>query len=106
MEDAEMRGLDLAGGKIMAVGYGSGDAAEAIPMTVAEGWEAPAAKIGFETALESYQDLSRVQYESLHDTGDSEGLLEPSDGFVIDSIGHSTNPKFSDEGIEYYRFVG
>lgn len=106
MEDAQMRGLDLAGGKIMAVGYGSGDAAEAIPMTVPEGWEAAAAKIGFEAALEGYQNLSQGQYEMLHDTGDAEGLRDPTDGFVIESIGNSTNPKFSDEGIEYYRFVG
>jgi hydroxymethylglutaryl-CoA synthase len=106
MEDAQMRGLDLAGGKIMAVGYGSGDAAEAIPMTVPEGWEAAAAKIGFEAALEGYQNLSQGQYEMLHDTGDAEGLRDPTDGFVIESIGNITNPKFSDEGIEYYRFVG
>jgi hydroxymethylglutaryl-CoA synthase len=106
MEDAQMRGLDLAGSKIMAVGYGSGDAAEAIPMAVAEGWETAAAKIGFESALEGYQNLTRTQYETLHDTGDAEGLYDPADGFVIESIGNSTNPKFSDEGIEYYRFVG
>jgi hydroxymethylglutaryl-CoA synthase len=106
MEDAQMRGLDLAGSKIMAIGYGSGDAAEAIPMTVAESWEAAAAKIGFESALEGYQNLTRTQYETLHDTGDAEGLYDPADGFVIESIGNSTNPKFSDEGIEYYRFVG
>jgi len=24
---------------------------------------------------------------------------------VIQSVGSSSNPKFSDEGIEYYRFV-
>ena len=35
IEDAYVRGVDLTDGKILAVGYGSGDAAEAIPMTVA-----------------------------------------------------------------------
>jgi hydroxymethylglutaryl-CoA synthase len=105
IEDAFLRRMDLAGGKVLAVGYGSGDAAEAIPMTIVPGWEAAAAKIGFEAALEGHQDLSQAQYESLHDTGDAKGLHDPDEGFVIDSIGTSTNPNLSDEGIEYYRFV-
>jgi hydroxymethylglutaryl-CoA synthase len=105
LEDAHIRNADLAGRKILAVGYGSGDAAEAIPMTVAEGWRDAAAKIGFEAALEPYQDLTQRQYETLHDTGTAEGLRDPDEGFVIQSIGSSANPNFSDEGIEYYRFV-
>jgi hydroxymethylglutaryl-CoA synthase len=106
IEDAYVRGTELAGGKILAVGYGSGDAAEAIPMTVASNWRDAAARIGFEAALDPYQDLTQSQYENLHDTGNARGLTEPEDGFVIQSIGSSANPNFSDEGIEYYRFVG
>src|SRR5690554_662822 len=106
LEDAYLRGIDLTGGRVLAVGYGSGDAAEAIPMRVPAGWEEAAAKIGFEDALEPYQNLTRAQYESLHDTGNAEGLDAPLSGFVIASVGSSSNPKFSDEGIEYYRFVG
>jgi hydroxymethylglutaryl-CoA synthase len=105
LEDAYERGVDLTGGKILAIGYGSGDAAEAIPMTVAPGWRAAAAKIGFQAALDPYQDLTQTQYENLHDTGNARGLEDPEDGFVIQSIGSSANPKFSDEGVEYYRFV-
>ncbi len=105
MEDAQLRGLDLAGGKVLAVGYGSGDAAEAIPMQVLEGWAEAAARIGFEAALEPYQNLTRAQYESLHETGEAEGLKAPETGFVIESIGASSNPRFSDEGIEYYRYL-
>jgi hydroxymethylglutaryl-CoA synthase len=74
-------------------------------MTVADSWRDAAAKIGFEADLESHQDLTQAQYENLHDTGTARGLREPDDGFVIQSIGSSANPKFSDEGIEYYRFV-
>ena len=99
------RNADLAGRKVLAVGYGSGDAAEAIPMTVAAGWRDAAAKIGFEAALEAHQDLTQQQYETLHDTGTAQGLRDPDEGFVIQSIGSSANPNFSDEGIEYYRFV-
>lgn len=105
MEDAAQRGVDLANRKVLAVGYGSGDAAEAIPMTVPEGWERAAGKIGFEAALEPHQDLTKTQYENLHDTGTAQGLVEPDEGFVIQSIGSSSNPKFSDEGVEYYRLV-
>ena len=105
LEDAYKRGADLAGRKVLAVGYGSGDAAEAIPMTVGPQWRDAAAKIGFETALRVHQDLTQAQYESLHDTGTAQGLRDPEQGFVIQSIGSSANPNFSDEGIEYYRYV-
>ena len=105
MEDALRRGMKLAGGKVLAVGYGSGDAAEAIPMVVVEGWEQAAAKIGFAAALASEQNLTQTQYETLHDSGTAEGLHSPDDGFVIETIGTNTNPKLSDEGIEYYRYL-
>jgi hydroxymethylglutaryl-CoA synthase len=105
MEDAARRGIDLTGGKVLAVGYGSGDAAEAIPMQVVPGWESAALKIGFEEALEAPQNLTRAQYESLHDSGTAEGLRDPDDGFVIDAIGTNMNPGLSDEGIEFYRYL-
>ena len=105
LEEAAGEGRDLSGQNILAVGYGSGDAAEAIPMQLVDGWEAAASRIGFQDALEPYQTLTQDQYERLHDTGQAEGLVDPEDGFVIDSVGESSNPSFSDEGIEYYRFV-
>jgi hydroxymethylglutaryl-CoA synthase len=105
MEDAALRGIDLAGGKVLAVGYGSGDAAEAIPMQVVPGWEEAARRIGFEEALEEPQNLTRAQYESLHDSGTADGLRDPDDGFVIEAIGTNTNPQLSDEGIEFYRYL-
>ena len=103
---ATQRNADLAGRKVLAVGYGSGDAAEAIPMTVAP----QLARRGRENRLRggarSRTKTSRKQqYETLHDTGTAQGLRDPENGFVIQSIGSSANPKFSDEGIEYYRFV-
>jgi hydroxymethylglutaryl-CoA synthase len=105
MEEAARRRIDLTGGKVLAVGYGSGDAAEAIPMRVVEGWERAAAKIGFEDALGESQNLTREQYESLHDSGTASGLHDPTDGFVIEAIGTNTNPALSDEGIEFYRYL-
>lgn len=105
LEEAAATGNELAGGRILAVGYGSGDAAEAIPMTLADNWQDAAAKIGFMEALEPYQNLTQAQYESLHDTGTASGLISPKDGFLIESVGSSANPNFSDEGIEYYRYL-
>ena len=105
LEEAAATGQELTGRKILAVGYGSGDAAEAIPMTLAENWQEAAAKIGFMAALEPQQNLTQPQYESLHDTGSATGLVDAANGFVIESVGSSSNPNFSDEGIEYYRYL-
>jgi hydroxymethylglutaryl-CoA synthase len=105
MEEAAQNEQDLTDRNILAVGYGSGDAAEAIPMRAVRGWEDAASRIGFRKALVDYQDLSREQYESLHDTGDAGGLHGPSEGFVIEAVGTSSTAGFSDEGIEYYRVV-
>lgn len=105
LEEAEARGIDLTDGKVLAVGYGSGDAAEAIPMRVVAGWEDYAARIGFADALGEPQNLTQSQYEALHDSGTADGLLDPEEGFVIEAIGTNTNPQLSDEGIEYYRYL-
>jgi hydroxymethylglutaryl-CoA synthase len=105
LEEAADRGMALGERDVLAVGYGSGDAAEAIPMRVVRGFEDAAGKIGFKAALAEHQDLTRQQYESLHDTGDAKGLAMPTAGFVIESVGSNSSPQFSDEGIEYYGFL-
>ena len=106
LEEAAREGRELSGQDILAVGYGSGDAAEAVPMTLAPGWQEAASRIGFTDALKAWQPLTQSLYETLHDNGAAPGLNEPTDGFVVDSVGSVSNPAFSDEGIEYYRFVG
>ena len=98
-------GLDLAGRDVLAVGYGSGDAAEAIPMRLTRTWKQAAARIGFAAALEPQQSLTREQYENLHDNGQANGLIAPDTGFIIESVGSSAQPGINDEGIEYYRFL-
>ena len=106
LEEAARDGRELAGRDILAVGYGSGDAAEAIPMKLVDDWRDAASKIGFADAMTPWQTLTQAQYESLHDTGTAEGLEDPGNGFLVDSVGDTSNPAFSDEGIEYYRFLG
>jgi len=105
LEEAAEGRLDLTGRPVLAVGYGSGDAAEAIPMRLTRNWEAAAARIGFSAALQPQQTLTREQYENLHDNGQANGLIAPDTGFVIESVGSSAQPGINDEGIEYYRFL-
>jgi hydroxymethylglutaryl-CoA synthase len=104
-EDALERDVDLEGKPVLAVGYGSGDAAEAIPMTVARNWRRAAARINFSDSLERYQTLTQSQYESLHDNGRAVGLVPPIEGFVVDSVGASTTPGINDDGVEYYSLL-
>lgn len=101
LEQAAEAGSDWAGREILLIGYGSGDAAEALPMRVCAGWQAAAGRIRFAEALAARHDLSRDQYEALHDGRVVDDLPEPP-GFRIERIGTRTDHDFQDEGIEYY----
>jgi len=105
LEEALHSGLDLAGQEMLALGYGSGDAAEAVPMRVAPGWRAAAARIGFTAALVPAADLSREEYVSLHRTGGGLQPLPLREEFVIERVGSSSAADYADEGIEYYRYI-
>jgi hydroxymethylglutaryl-CoA synthase len=103
-EDAAEKGLDL-NGPIVAVGYGSGDAAEAIPLAAASDWPAAAKRIGFRRALTGAVDLNRQQYEALHDGGKLEDLEYKREGFRIARVGEIYEQGFQDLGVEYYEYV-
>ena len=106
LEDARQQNIELAGKEILLIGYGSGDAADAIPMRVVPGWEHAASKIDFEATLEPSIDLSHDQYLALHDrAAPSELEYSPKAEFVIDRVGSECNPAFQDAGIEYYRYI-
>jgi hydroxymethylglutaryl-CoA synthase len=105
-EEALGRGLELGEKRVLAIGYGSGDAAEALPVRIAPGWADAAKHIGFAAALQGAQDLSREQYESLHDTRTVSGVAPfPGNRFRISRIGTRYEPAFQDLGIEYYEYV-
>lgn len=89
----------------LLVGYGSGDAAEAIPATVVDGFERAAGKIRFAESLEGALDLSREQYEAIHDGLDVELADVVKNAFVVDRIGGMNGTGYDDVGIEYYRYV-
>lgn len=105
LEEAAATGLDLAGREVLALGYGSGDAAEAIPMRVARDWTAAAGQAGMAQAMRNAVDLSCSEYRDLHRSGRGPRPIVAHDEFVIDRIGSSTVPEYADEGVEYYRYV-
>lgn len=105
LEEAAREEAPLAGRTLLAVGYGSGDAAEAIPMEVVPGWEQAARKIGFARALEGAVELTREQYEKRHDGVPVEVTYEPRGEFVVDRVGERIGGEWQDVGIEYYRYV-
>jgi len=105
LEEAAAQDLPLAGRELLLVGYGSGDAAEAIPARVVPGWKAAAVRIGFARSLEGAVDLNRAQYELLHEGRTPPDLPEPrTAGFVIEQVGQAQSGRFQDYGIEYYRY--
>ena len=106
LEEALALGLDLTGKEILLVGYGSGDAADAIPMHIVGGWESAARDIRFGEVLTPCIDLSHDQYLALRESSVAEGLVyQPRAEFVVDRVGQEATTSFQDAGIEYYRFI-
>ena len=106
LEDAREQDINLDDKEVLLVGYGSGDAADAIPMKIVPGWRKAVAAIDFKAALNPSIDLSHDQYLALRDRGVTTGLgYAPSAEFVVDRIGSETTQVFQDAGIEYYRYI-
>ncbi|MFB7591285.1 hypothetical protein [Streptomyces sp. NPDC056169] len=105
VEDAARQGVELAGAPLLAVGYGSGDAALALPLTAVDGWQAAAARIGFRRSLDNPVDLDREQYEALHDRREVPGLaLHPCEQFTVDRTGTEYGRDFQDLAVDYYAY--
>jgi len=104
--DAVRLNQDLAGAELLAVGYGSGNAADAIPLTVVPGFQHAAALIGMDEALGPSVDLNAEQYLALREGHVPGGLDVALAGeFVVDRIGSQAGQAFQDLGVEYYRYV-
>lgn len=102
IENALLRNQDVTGEQILTIGYGSGDAAEIIPMEFVPGWQDAAAKIDFAAQLDGAVDIDEQQYAALHDTGDDSPTTNTQGVFAIDRVG-TGEQGFDDRGIEYYR---
>jgi hydroxymethylglutaryl-CoA synthase len=106
LEEAQQQNIELADKEILLVGYGSGDAADAIPMCVVPGWQDAVSKIAFTEALEPSIDLTHDQYLALHERmAPNELDYSPKAEFVIERVGSERNAAFQDAGIEYYRYI-
>lgn len=106
MEEAAQCRVDLAGRELLAIGYGSGDAAEVIPLRVVPGWEDAAGLIRTAEALEAAIDLTAEQYLALREGAEPPGLtVVPAAEFVVDRVGSQAEPRFQDVGVEYYRYI-
>jgi hydroxymethylglutaryl-CoA synthase len=104
-EEAAHTKLDITHRSMVAVGYGSGDAAEAWPIRAVRGWEAAAARINVQRAMAGGINLTREQYEALHD-GHAVSLdYVPRGEFAITHLGECYDSAFQDLGIEYYRYL-
>lgn len=104
-EQALEQNAELSNAKFYAIGYGSGDASEAIPLKVVPHWREAAGKINFRTALAAAADLSQHEYEALHDGKHPELNCPPRDQFVIARTGTTYDAAFQDLGVDYYDFV-
>lgn len=101
LEEALEKEIELSGKPMLAVGYGSGDAAEVIPMNVVDDWQSAAQQIGLKDSMTEAMDLDQTQYETLHDTGRTPNDYEPpANGFEVKSIGS----REQDQDIEYYQY--
>jgi len=106
LEEAAQKAVVLADKEILLLGYGSGDAAEAIPVHIVPGWEAPVQRINMQEVMANAIDLNHDQYISLREgRSDTHPVYAPKDEFVIDRIGTANEEGFQDSGIEYYRFI-
>jgi hydroxymethylglutaryl-CoA synthase len=106
LDEAAQRGTVLAGREILLVGYGSGDAAEALPATVVPGWEEAAARIQVAPALAGAVDVTRDQYYALREGKalPDLGVDRPGD-FIVERVGRESGQSFQDLGVEYYRYI-
>jgi hydroxymethylglutaryl-CoA synthase len=106
MEQAHAEGMDLDK-EMLAIGYGSGDASEVLPLRAVPGWQVAAARIGFRRALENPITINLDQYTNLHDHGVWTGDARvPADEFMVASVGENESGPILDNGVEYYRYAG
>lgn len=106
LSEAANQGIDLTGREILLIGYGSGDAAEAIPATLVDGWQTAAAKINMPDALANSIKLSQDEYRALRNgSSQAPAGYTPKAEFIVDRVGSMNETGFQDSGIEYYRYV-
>lgn len=101
--EALAQGEDCTGQRWLAVGYGSGDAAEVVPLRVAPGWQEAATRINLAAALAGAVDIDADTYAALHGGSDAPARHAPAaDAFVIEAVGSSEDETWLDAGVASY----
>ena len=104
IESALAADAEVTGERILTIGYGSGDAAEIIPMQFVEGWQTAASKIAFDASLAGATDIAEADYVALHDADEDSLITKTTGVFHISRVGRG-DASYDDRGIEYYDFV-
>ena len=105
-EEAAGNGTELIGAPMVAVGYGSGDAAEALPDRRPARLEGSGCRIGFAAALENPSISAASSTRRCTTAADVPGLDHtPAERVRITRVGESYDPSFQDLGVEYYEYV-
>jgi hydroxymethylglutaryl-CoA synthase len=106
LDEAARQRVSLAGRELLLIGYGSGDAAEAIPLRLAPDWRRAARRIRIRDSLRRPINLTGPEYHALRDRGSLRGRLRCAErGFAIIRTGRARDASFQDLGVEYYRYT-
>jgi hydroxymethylglutaryl-CoA synthase len=106
LEEAAGKQQALDGSELLLIGYGSGDAAEVIPVRLVDGWEEAALRTNMAGAMSDPINLTHEQYKSIHEgRNEQHPEFAPKAEFIVERVGAASEKEFQDKGIEYYRFI-
>ena len=106
IEDSMKNGKDLNGKDGLLIGYGSGDAAEVIPISFTQDCCDKESNIKYSSAFSEPVNLNHKQYIKLRSNKILEGVeSRKSKGFVVCKVGKEESTDFQDAGIEYYEYL-
>ena len=106
LEDAIAQNIDWTNKEALLFGYGSGDAAEVIPISFVDDWQTAASKVKFSQSFDDCYNLSHEQYMDLRSEKKLNGIDHKlSKQFIVKKIGTEERDDFQDAGIEYYEYL-
>ena len=106
IEDSMKNGKTLNGKDGLLIGYGSGDAAEVIPISFTQDCCDKKSNIKYSSAFSEPVNLNHKQYIKLRTNKILEGVeSKKSKGFVVSKVGKEESTDFQDAGIEYYEYL-
>jgi hydroxymethylglutaryl-CoA synthase len=106
IEDAINKDIDWSNKEVLLFGYGSGDAAEVIPLIFTNDWKEASTKTSFSNAFKDQYNLSHQQYLTLRTEKTTNGIdFKLKNQFIVKRIGTEERDDFQDAGIEYYEYL-